>query len=554
MSFNCGQGFLNSLHPPSKFSQNEKIFLLLITASGAAVRIIYFYKRPFFGDDIGTLIYIDKDFSYILSHFSTWLTMNYFIGLEKLVAVIFGKNPFFLKFIPITAGILTIPLTALLALRFSSSRVAMVAAALTAMNPCLIHYSGFIRSYSLLAAISILVIIQYFKWHTARTYQHGIMVSIWILFLVLIHPNGAYTVAYLLFLMGVEFLNSSEKKEYINSAATLLIPLITSFLLIAASYEKIFPEMLKEGAKWHDIPPISISYIPYVFTSYFSPGFYGWLSIAFLITGALASYKYEKPILLLLPAIFIPIFLISVQGLSHYPWGYVRFLIFILPIAIIFIAEGIYFFTQKYFPDKFLILTSAITIAILLTWTPQIIFIFKLKADYPWNKAGTLIKTIYKEGDVILGSDWVDTFQLSPFFSEKQYTYLQLDGETLRDYHFDSNPKATIFFVNSSHPIKTTYPSYYFGKIQVILFKPEPGKSVLGMIKGELVNTVKGGNEVAAEFAPLYKNIWDIDKRLNPNNNLYYYKLWVKCFELEDNQRYMPLNLRMWRAKSSQDL
>lgn len=164
--------------PLGSFSRNEKWFLLFVTLIGAIIRIVFLYNRPFTGDDIGTLIHIEQDIPYLLSHFRQWLTMNYFIVAEKFFAYLFGKGPLSLGFLSLVPGIALVPLTALLAVRFTPSRVALIAASLISMNPYLIQYSGIIRSYSLLVALSILLMILFFKWQDIKSYKHGIVVAI----------------------------------------------------------------------------------------------------------------------------------------------------------------------------------------------------------------------------------------------------------------------------------------------------------------------------------------------------------------------------------------
>ena len=235
--------------------------------------------------------------------------------------------------------------------------------------------------------------ILFFEWQDVRNYKNGIKVGVGCYILVLAHPNGVYTIAYLLLMTAVGFLYTPSREKYFNGIMTLLFPLSISLLLIVISYVKIFPEMLQEGMKWHDSPPTSISYILYIFTQYFAGDFYAWLSASFFIAGVLISYKYEKPVAVLLPSIFLPIILISIQGLSHFPWGYGRFLIFIVPVIIIFIAEGVSYNALKYFPNKSHLSTAVIVILLILTWTPHLATIFNEQFSFPWHTVASFPKS-----------------------------------------------------------------------------------------------------------------------------------------------------------------
>ena len=137
--------------------QNEKQTLLHLVHSGMSLRqlsrkervvlgaICLCYNWPcsaalqhgrvFLGDEIGTLRYLKESPSYILTHFGTWLSMNYFILVEKGVAWLCGATDWHLTLLPMTAAVAIIPLTASLALKFTgSTRTALIAASLAAFN------------------------------------------------------------------------------------------------------------------------------------------------------------------------------------------------------------------------------------------------------------------------------------------------------------------------------------------------------------------------------------------------------------------------------------
>ena len=96
------------------------------------------HGRVFLGDEIGTLRYLKESPSYILTHFGTWLSMNYFILVEKGVAWLCGTADWRLTLLPIAAAVAIIPLTASLALKFTgSTRTVSIAASLAAFNPYL---------------------------------------------------------------------------------------------------------------------------------------------------------------------------------------------------------------------------------------------------------------------------------------------------------------------------------------------------------------------------------------------------------------------------------
>ena len=133
------------------------------------------HGRVFLGDEIGTLRYLKESAGYILTHFATHLTMNYFILVEKAIAQLCGATDWRLTLLPIAAAVAIIPLTAALALKLTSStRTALIAASLAAFNPYLIYWGPAIRAYSLLVALSLLAINEFFHWYQQRDWWSGV--------------------------------------------------------------------------------------------------------------------------------------------------------------------------------------------------------------------------------------------------------------------------------------------------------------------------------------------------------------------------------------------
>ena len=102
-----------------QLSRNERVVLGAICLCTLALLAALQHGRVFLGDEIGTLRYLKESPSYILTHFGTWLSMNYFILVEKGVAWLCGAADWRLTLLPITAAVAIIPLTASLALKFT---------------------------------------------------------------------------------------------------------------------------------------------------------------------------------------------------------------------------------------------------------------------------------------------------------------------------------------------------------------------------------------------------------------------------------------------------
>ena len=539
--------FIDNENIKVSFSKTEIFYLMFLVAIGTIIRFIYHYNRPFVDDEIGTLIYIKESVTFILTHFESWLTMNYFILLEKVLLKITGGNYLFLTIVPEFAGIATIPLTAILAKMVSSKNTALVSATLVAFNPFLISYSGIIRAYSLLAAVSLLTIILFFNWYTNRTLKNGIYLALSCYALMLSHLNGAYTLAYIFSITGLELffaLVKREKKDFL----TLIIPLSTSMVITLISYINIAGDISHWGIPWHDTPPTSISYIPYIFSIYFGNGFYGWVSAFFMVTAIFLTIRvHNNPLLILIPFIALSILLVSIQGISHFTDSYARFLIFLVPICVIFIAEGIVNLSAI-IPTKNSIAITIFTIFLVSTWVPNFIQGYKEKIDRPWGQVAAFIKNS-TDGNIILTNDWLSNLHLTPYFDDTTYTRYELEKYS-KKRHTRVGDANNIYFVITGLDIPSDFPVYVFGDIQVIVYPKTTYKDQLIMIQNDLQKRISS-LEVSPELTDVYHNLWVLNKTLNDDSslNFQYYDLYMRCFQLTWRQRNIPLSLQRIELK-----
>lgn len=205
-------------------SRGERLVLGVICLCSLILLVALQHGRIFLGDEIGTLRYLKQTPTYILTHFRIWLTMNYFILVEKGVASLCGATDWRLTLLPMGAAIAVIPLTASLALKLTdSTRTALVAATLAAFNPYLVMLGPTIRAYSLLAAFSLLAINEFFRWSQWPGWRNGVRCAAAVLFLLLTHLQGIYIVAFLVLLLIVQSL--SGIRRFLWESRTLLIPL-----------------------------------------------------------------------------------------------------------------------------------------------------------------------------------------------------------------------------------------------------------------------------------------------------------------------------------------
>jgi len=539
--------FIDNKNIKVSFSKTEIFNLFFLVAIGTIIRLFYHYNRPFVYDEVGTLIYIKKSATFLLTHFESWLTMNYFILLEKVLLKVTGGNQLFLTIVPEFAGIATIPLTAILAKMVASKKTALVSAILVAFNPFLISYSGIIRAYSLLAAVSLLTIILFFNWYTNHTFKNGIYLALSCYALMLSHLNGAYTLAYIFSLAGIELFFALVKKEK-NDFLTLIIPLSISMVITLISYINIAEAISHWGIPWHDTPPTSFSYIPYIFSIYFGNGFYGWVSAFLMVSAIFLTIRVQNnPLLILIPFIPLSNLLISIQGISHFPDSFARFLIFLVPICIIIIAEGIVYLSAI-IPVKNNIAITIFTILLVSTWVPNFIQGYKEKIDRPWGQVAAFIKNS-ADGNMILTNDWLSNLHLTPYFNDTRYLRYELGGYSKKRHARAAN---NIYFIITGLDIPSDYQVYVFGDIQVIVYPKTNYKDQLIAIQNDLQKRISG-LEVSPELTDIYHNLWLLNKALNndPALNFKYYDLYMRCFQLTWRQKNIPLSLQKLELKSA---
>ena len=529
-----------------RFSKPAALYLLCVTLVGAVLRVLDHAGRPFMNDEVGTLIYVDKPVAYLLTHFESWLTMNYFIIAEKFIAHIGGRSPISLMLIPMLAGIATIPLTALLARMLASTRVALIAATLAAANPYLLFYSGNIRSYSLLAALCLVVLILFFGWRERPTLRNGIFVALACVLAVLSHLNGAYVGAVLLLVTAVDLLGNLRRAGAAR-AATLLGPLAVAMVLLGAAYAHLIPAIVAWGVPYHAVPPTSVSYVPYVASQYFGDGYYAWPSLIVLLYGLLLAGRHFRPSWMLAPFLVVPSVLMSVQGISHFPWAFGRFLIFLVPVCLVFMAEGLEAIGTR--ADRRSYLTPLLVGIVIIAWIPGLVTAFQRRADLPWDRVAGYINSVSAPNDVILYRSGDESLSLYPYFSHATQTQ-----SVVADYSEMQHAAAggrTVFVVRGEPFVNSQYPTEIFGKLQVIVYPRQSYPVQLMLIRDDVLTSLRAG-ELSPQITEDYRDVWAIDRKLGQDEHttFQHYQMYRLCLELTDRQRNLPISLQYLEAQT----
>ncbi len=401
-------------------SRGERLVLGVICLCSLILLVALQHGRVFLGDEIGTLRYLKQTPAYILTHFRPWLTMNYFILLEKGVASLCGATDWRLTLLPIGAAIAVIPLTASLALKLTgSTRTALLAASLAAFNPYLVVVGPMIRAYSLLTAFSLLAINEFFHWRQWPRWWNGVRCAAAVLLLLLAHMNGIYVVAFLVLLLIVESLLGI--KRFLSESRTLLIPLGGVAIIVGLAYWRLLPELAQDTRKWaFDTPPTSMGYVPPVFITYMGMGYAAWLCLPLLLAGCWSAAREKRALLLLCGAIVLGPVLMSLQGVSIDSGAAARYLIFSLPLLLILMAEGIDWLARHVrLQARGAMAAWGLTALVVICWTPYIRAQFLAKEWWPYRRVAEFLHGQMQKNDVIVAG-WSIGFALSQFFDNSK--------------------------------------------------------------------------------------------------------------------------------------
>jgi hypothetical protein len=498
--------------------RRERLALGAISLCALLLLAALQYDRVFFGDEIGTLRYLKESSAHILTHFSTWLSMNYFILVERWISRLCGARDWRLTILPLTAAIAIIPLTASVALKFTgSSRTALIAASLVASNPYLVMWGPVIRSYSLLVAFSLLAINEFFHWYWQRDWWSGVRCAGAVLLLLIAHLNGVYTVAFLILLLIAESISAgfSNGWRFLWQARTLWIPLAVVAIIVGAAYWRLLPDIAKVNREWGtDTPPTSMAYLPQVFTTYMGVGYVAWLSVFFLLAGCWSAAREKRALVLLCGAIILAPILMSLQGISVNTSAFARYLIFSLPLLLIVMAAGIDWLARLVWMRGAAAITAwGLATLIVACWTPNIRGQFIVQKQWPLATVAKFLHSKMGANDVIV-TGWAVGFTLEQFFDHPEKCIMQPD-KYLRTFanRLDAPVRGRVFYLTGPGiPNGRTAPIQHFGQAEVTIYSGKTARELLQEWKEDLLLRTAG--RVYAPFHNDYQLLALLEERL----------------------------------------
>jgi uncharacterized membrane protein len=514
-------------------SRRERVALGAISLCTLALLAALQYRRVFFGDEIGTLRCLKQSPTYILTHFGTWLSMNYFILVEKGVAWLCGAADWRLTLLPMAAAVAIIPLTASLALKLTgSTRTALIAASLAAFNPYLVMWGPAIRAYSLLVAFALLAINEFFNWARRRDWWSGVRCAAAVLLLLLTHLNGVYIVAFLILLLVAEVISAgwSGGRKFLWESRTLWVPLAGAAVIVAIAYWRLLPDIARINREWGtDTPPTSMAYLPQVFTTYMGFTFATYMGFTFatymginyasclsallLLAGCWSAAREKRALFLLCGAIILGPILMSLQGVSLRALEYARYLIFSLPLLLILIAEGIDWFARHVWVRRATIVAWSLTALIVVCWTPYIRWQFLVQKTWPYGRVAKFLHTHMQKNDIIVAG-WAIGFTLSQFFDDPEHRIVLPDSYLHKTANqLDARLKGRVFYVTGpAIQNGRTASIQRFGQAEVAIYGGDTTRALLEEWREDLLHRTAG--RVYGPFQNDYQLLALLEERL----------------------------------------
>ena len=504
------------------FTRWEYGGLAAMTLAGAVLRMAFAWGRPRLGDEVGTLLNLRMSAGYLLTHFSGWLTMNYFILAEKGVAGLTGSEGWPLEVLPMMGGIAVIPLTAALARRLGGRPLALTAAALTAFNPYLVRFSPVLRAYAPLAALAVWTVERFFRWRERRTWSAGAAAATVALLTLLTHPNGIYVIFGLGALVAIEAFSTLRRtgpdmgalRAYLAGLATFLVPLAGAGWTTWLAYRGVAADVRTFTAQWSAAPPTGLQYVPEVFATYFGHGFPLFVPGGLLLAGVWSATQERKQLLpLVLLAGLSPV-LVSLKGVSHFPWAYARFQIYCVPLLLILMAEGIRWLAARG-PARVSAsaLAWAVTVGAVLAWIPPTGELFAGKRENAaYARTAAWLQTQRRPGDVIVIEGNASHLQLIPLLPQEE-----ADAPVKAEDYIKApaGPAAggRVLFVAQGDPplgLPEARRREDFGKLQVLIYDG-PATAVCASLRADLARVADGRIDPALSDA--YGLLALLDKR-----------------------------------------
>ena len=512
--------------------------LVLITLAGAVLRVLYQVDRPFIGDEVGSLIHIQKDYRFLMTHFlEPWLTMPFYLVLLKWIASVSGNNSWAMVLPGIVAGVAVIPLVAAVGVRFAGRRAALIAAFLVALNPYLIHFSAMIRSYSLMMAFALGALIFLVDWFEAKRWRDGIGFAACAVAALLMSLNGLFFMVFLFLFFAAWAWTHVRDAGAVKGLASLVVPALAAAVLLATAYVPVLDTLKTYQTLWSTTPPTTVNYIPTLFSEYFATGYLVLPTVLLIGLGLWSAVRDEPRLLWLGSSALVMMLFMSRGGMSLFPWAAARYLQIILPILILFMAQGIVFALGKWPAPA----CWAAAVLIVASWGPSYVERNRVKTDYPWQEVASVLKKDLIPGDKILCVNTVHAeLALRPYFMQEKRLFVK--PAAYFGQKQEPAERNRLFVISPNVLLASSVPRKTIGKVQVLEYagtnRTAIGKALLADLDAALDRTIN------PEQAGHYRLALDVMSALSiPDENAELTSLYYESLMRTRGQRFAPEQL-----------
>lgn len=272
----------------------------------------------------------------------------FYYALLKSWLHLAGRKEFSLRFLSAWWGILLVPWVYDLGKRLGAEKVGATAALLAAINPFLIWHSQEARMYAVLATLSLVsvVLLVRAKQSGRRLLWWAWAMATWLTLLT--HYFAAFLVTAEVGVLTASLAWSARRDKHIAQHKAWILPLAVAILLYLPWAVYVAPMMLAHEKGW--IEPVGLgellqrAFITYSLGSTAAPWAAQWLWPVFLLTlvagGMNLAQRCKWETGLLTSCLLAPLTIVYLLSLRR-PMFHERYLIFVLPLYLLFLASGI---------------------------------------------------------------------------------------------------------------------------------------------------------------------------------------------------------------------
>lgn len=514
-----------STDTPLYSQKTVTLLLAVLILSGLALRLHLQWERSFTGDEVGTLLYMRESYSYLMSHVTMWLTMNFFIITLKVMTELFGQNQVVMLLLPLGTGLATIPLTYALARKALSQEASLAAAAFVAFNPYLLYYSVVIRAYALMVFFAVLVLYCYLNWRENKTLLNGILCSLSAFLLIFFQPNSSYFMIFIVLGACCDIF-ADRGRNLAKTFCTLILPASAALAALVAIYYPLVPYVRAYRDHWSYTAPTSIDYIPHVLPLYFGSWYGIFLALVFFFTGLRGAYQGKGLMIRFALAIVVPMLLASASGFSCYPWALGRILLYILVFMLIIMAAGLETIAKALVLSqrkRLVVLVLGVLLLSAFSW-PRMEYYYSLAEKLPAQKIADYLRPKCRTGDIVLSVD-MTVLQLRPYLDNAQRLFQYLDKtdteelrapETITCYLLVSDWISISRF--HDWKLKTAHPTHFIGETEIVTYAGTR-LEILRAIFNDLLATVD--DKLDPQFKFYYGALLRLYDTLSPLEDLH---------------------------------